>query len=80
MAKKPKAPTPYALLGQRIQRVINAPKAQSNQRVEIARLPDESPDDWGRLIEELETLEHVTLTPLEDGAMRLVWNPEESMA
>ncbi len=83
MAKKrqaPAAPTSYERLGQRIQGIINAPRAQAEHCAEISRLPEEHQDDWDRLLEELETLEHVTMTPLEDGAVRLRWNPEEAMS
>lgn len=82
MAKKPRAPRPpstYGLLGQRIQRVINSPRAQSDRCAEISRQPDESPDDWQQLLEEFETLDHVTMIPLEDGVIRLRWNPEEAL-
>jgi hypothetical protein len=82
MAKKPRAPRPpstYELLGQRIQRAINAPRAQSERCAEISRQPDESPDDWARLLEELETVEHLTMIPLDGGAVRLRWNPEEAL-
>lgn len=70
MARKPKPPTSYELLGQRIQRVINAPRAQSEKCAVIARGVDESPEDWDRLIEELETLEHV-IEPAYNGVAML---------
>lgn len=83
MAKKPQpapAPSTYELLGQRIQRVINSPRAQSERSAVISRAPDEAPEDWDRLLEEFETLEHVTMAPQEDGTIRLRWNPEEAMS
>lgn len=82
MAKKAKAqssPSSYELLGQRIQRVINSPRAQAEKCAEISRLPEERQEDWDRLLEELETLEHVTITPMEGEAVRLRWNPEEAL-
>lgn len=75
----PAAPTPYELLGQRIQRIVSSPRAMSERTAVISRAPDEAPEDWDRLLEEFETLGHVTLIPQEDGAIRLRWNPEEAM-
>ncbi|MWJ26722.1 DUF1654 domain-containing protein [Halomonas sp. ZH2S] len=79
---KPTQPTSYERLGQRIQRVINSPKAQSQRCAEISKAPDESNDDWRQLLEELGTLGHVTMIPLDESGehIRLRWNPEESMA
>ncbi|MWJ26653.1 DUF1654 domain-containing protein [Halomonas sp. ZH2S] len=78
---KPTQPSSYERLGQRIQRAINSPKAQSQKCAEISRQPEESIDDWNRLLEELSTLGHVTMIPLDDeaGTIRLRWNPEEAM-
>lgn len=75
---KPQPPSSYELLGMRIQRQINAPAAQSENTTVIARKDDEHENDWERLIEELETVEELTMIPLEDGQIRLRWNPEES--
>lgn len=50
MAKKPRPPSTYELLGQRIQRVTNSPRAQSDRCAESSRQPDKSPDDWQRLV------------------------------
>ncbi|XKH61420.1 DUF1654 domain-containing protein [Halomonas sediminis] len=62
--------------------MINLPKAQSQKCAEISRQPDENSDDWRQLLEELGTLGHVTIIPLDDSGehVRLLWNPEESMA
>lgn len=83
MAKKrraPKPPTSYELLGHRVQRIINSSKAQSAKHAVIEHQPDESIEDWDRLIEELETLEAVTMIRHEDGSVGLRWNPAEPMA
>nr|WP_300312698.1 DUF1654 domain-containing protein [Halomonas sp.] len=81
MAKrqKPKVhkPTSYELLCQRVQRAINAPRAQREGTVTISREADENEADWHRMLEELETIEEVTLVPLDDGCMRLRWSPQE---
>lgn len=75
---KPQPPSSYELLGMRIQRQISAPKAQSEKTTVIARQDDEQEEDWARLLEELETVEELTMIPLDDGEIRLRWNPEES--
>lgn len=72
-------PPPTSCSGSGSSGVINSPRAQSDRCAEIARQPDESPDDWQQLLEELETLDHVTMIPLDDGAVRLCWNPEEAL-
>ncbi|MES3674585.1 DUF1654 domain-containing protein [Halomonas elongata] len=84
MAKKgkkqqaPQPPSSYELLGMRIQRQINAPAAQSEKTVVIARQDDEREEDWERLLGELETVEELTMIPLDDGQIHLRWNPEEA--
>ncbi|MFM9270971.1 DUF1654 domain-containing protein [Halomonas elongata] len=58
---------------------LAAQAAQSEKATMSARQDDEREDDWERLIEELETIEELTIIPLEDGQIRLRWNPEESL-
>ncbi|SES12888.1 Protein of unknown function [Vreelandella subterranea] len=72
----------YQQLGQRVQRVIGSPKAQSEHCAEIQRQEDESAEDWARMLDELGTVENVTMIPLDDSGehVRLRWNPEESMS
>lgn len=73
---------PYEQLVQRVQRVIGSPGALSKQCAEIQRQPDDSEEDWARMLDDLGTVENVTMTPLDDAGehVRLRWNPEESMA
>lgn len=79
MARKQKVqkPTGYELLCKRIQGVINSPRAQREGTVVIARETGESPEDWERMLEGLETIEEVDLGPEEDGRIRLHWTPPE---
>lgn len=72
----------YQALVDRVKRQINSPRAQDERCVEIQRQTDDSDDDWARLLDDLGTVENVTMIPLDDTAesVRLRWNPEESMA
>lgn len=72
----------YEQLVKRIQKEIGSPGAQSKHCVEIRRREDDSADDWARMLEDLGTVENVTMIPLDDASehIRLRWNPEESMA
>ncbi len=72
----------YEQLVKRVQKEIGSPGAQSKHCVEIRRREDDSADDWARMLEDLGTVENVTVIPLDDTAehIRLRWNPEESMA
>ena len=72
----------YQALVERVKRHIGSPGAQSKLCVEIKRQPDDSAEDWAQLLEDLGTIENVTMIPLDDTgeSVRLRWNPEESMA
>ncbi|MGM0825713.1 MAG: DUF1654 domain-containing protein [Pseudomonadota bacterium] len=71
----------YEQLVQRVQRVINSPLAQSENCAEIQRQPDDSDEDWSRMLEDLGTVENVDMTPLDDAGehVRVRWNPVEAM-
>ncbi|MGM0857303.1 MAG: DUF1654 domain-containing protein [Pseudomonadota bacterium] len=64
-----------------VQRVIGSPGAQSKQCAEIQRQPEDSAEDWALMLDDLGTVENVTMFPLDDAGehVRLRWNPEESM-
>lgn len=69
--------TTYEQLGHRVQRAVNSYPAQSNRHLVIERQPEESLEDWEQLLAEIDTNEHVTITRLDDGAVRLRWNLAE---
>ncbi|CAM9359886.1 unnamed protein product, partial [Ectocarpus sp. 12 AP-2014] len=48
---------------------------------EIQRQPDDSTDDWARMLSDLGTIENVGVIPLDDSAevVRVRWNPEAAM-
>lgn len=69
-------PTEYELLCQRIQRAINSPRAQREGTVVIAQ-GEELQENWERMLEDLDTIEEVTLEQQEGGEVRLSWTPPE---
>ncbi|WP_095148146.1 DUF1654 domain-containing protein [Pseudomonas sp. Irchel s3a18] len=70
---KPRLPDSFELLGLRIQKIISAPSAQKRKTVVIRKTSDECPQDWKRLLEDIADTEDVTLSPEEDGAVRVSW-------
>jgi len=68
----------YDQLARRIQGVISTPRAQVEHQAVIHRQDDESPQDWGRLLEEIRDAEGVTMTAREDGGVHLAWYVEPS--
>lgn len=71
----------YDTLCQRVQKIINQPKAQSEKCAEIQRQQDDCPADWARMLEDLGTIENVDMMPLDDDGehVRVRWNPEAAM-
>ena len=72
-SKKPTLPGSFELLGLRIQKIISAPSAQKRKTAVIRKTSDEYPQDWKRLLEDIANTENVTLSPEEDGAVRVSW-------
>lgn len=73
-----KIPTPYELLGLRIQAAINTPKAQLSKSVFLERSESDDPADWDQILSEIGENENVTLNHREDGLIHLTWTvPKE---
>ncbi|GAB3464195.1 DUF1654 domain-containing protein [Azotobacter salinestris] len=66
-------PSSYELMGARIQKLINSPKAQQARDVTVHRLPDESEADWSRFLDEVAESENVKISHIESGGIRLTW-------
>ncbi|MFJ2362502.1 DUF1654 domain-containing protein [Pseudomonas sp. NPDC087697] len=76
MAKKaaaPKLPSSYELLGTRIQKIINSTGAQTSKRAFIYKAPDESPDDWAQLLEDIAAADNVTVAHQDGGGVQISW-------
>lgn len=72
-SKAPTPPTPYELMGARIQKIINSPAAQKSRSVVIAKEEQEAPGDWERFLDEVAENDNVTVAPRDDGSVRLSW-------
>ncbi len=64
----------YERLGHRIQQAIASPHVQKRQFVEVKPIPGDSPDDWRRLIADLEDTSGIKIDRLESGAIRIGWH------
>jgi len=74
----PKPPSSYELLGMRIQRAINTPKAQLSKSVLLERSEDDAAADWDRILDEIAENENVTIAHRDDGLIQLFWTvPKE---
>ncbi len=70
-----KLPSSYELLAQRVQKVINSTNAQKAKAALISKHPDDSDDDWAKLLGEIAENDNVTLAHRDDGAVQLFWQP-----
>lgn len=70
-----KLPSPYELLAQRVQKIINSPNAQKAKAALISKHADESDEDWAQLLGEIAENDNVTLAHRDDGAVQLFWQP-----
>ncbi|MEE3636499.1 DUF1654 domain-containing protein [Pseudomonas sp. AL 58] len=80
-ASKPQTPTlpsSYEMLGMRIQKIINSTGAQTSKSALLERRPDDLPEDWDRLIDEISENDNVTLAHRDDGNVQIFWTvPKE---
>jgi hypothetical protein len=74
----PKTPTSYELLGLRIQRAVNTPKAQTSKSALLERSANDDPADWDRILDEISENDNVTIAHRDDGLIQLFWTvPKE---
>jgi hypothetical protein len=69
----PKDPSSYELLGMRVQRAINAPKAQTSKSALLERSANDDPADWDRILDEISENDNVTIAHRDDGLIQLLW-------
>ena len=69
----PKDPSSYELLGMRVQRAINAPKAQTSKSALLKRSANDDPADWDRILDEISENENATIAHRDDGLIQLSW-------
>lgn len=76
--KAPAAPTPYEMMGVRIQKIINSPSAQLAKSAVLEKAPHEAEGDWERFLDEVAENDNVTLSHRDDGSVQLSWTvPKE---
>ncbi len=63
----------YERLGHRIQQAIASPHVQKRQYVDVRPAPGDSPEDWRRLLADLEETSGIKVEPLESGLIRIGW-------
>ena len=66
-------PHTYEQIGHRVQRILADPKRQKTQSVTVARLPDELPADWRRLMNEIGDTAGIRIDELDDDAVLITW-------
>lgn len=71
--KAPALPSPYELMGARIQKIINSPTAQKARSVVIEKTHSEAQEDWERFLDEVAENDNVTIAPRDDGSVKLSW-------
>lgn len=71
--RKPTPPTPFELLGMRVQKAMASPAAQRSQSLVIFKEDHESADDWSQLVEAIGDTEGVKTTLQEDGGVHIQW-------
>jgi len=63
----------FERLGHRIQLAIASPHVQKRQFIEVVPNPDETLDDWQRLLADLEDTHGVRIERLASGRIRIGW-------
>lgn len=69
----PPPPTPFELMGMRVQKIINSTGAQTSKRAVIYKAAHESPDDWEQLLEAIDEADNVTIAHQDDGGVQVFW-------
>jgi hypothetical protein len=72
-----KEPSSYDLLGMRIQRAINTPKAQLSKSVLLERSTNDDPADWERILNEIAENDNVTIAHRDGGIIQLLWTVQK---
>lgn len=75
MAKRflPATPSAYEALASRLLRIINSPTAQRTKHACLPRLPEDSDEDWQRVMDGLAEEDNVTVAHRDDGSVDVFW-------
>lgn len=63
----------YHRLLRRVNRAITTPRAQRERQANLARKPDDRPEDWDRLLDEIQQADGVAVTRLSDDSIYVTW-------
>ncbi|TDV70184.1 DUF1654 domain-containing protein [Pseudomonas sp. LP_7_YM] len=63
----------YEQIGHRVHQIITDPQVQKTQCVTISRLPNESPADWLRLLNEIGGTAGIKVEAIEGDAYKVGW-------
>lgn len=77
---KPKKPSSYQLLAERIKHQIAGANTRKQYQVTLYRFDVESPTDWERMLDEFDTVDYVNVTRVNDAEAIVSWNPIEAEA
>lgn len=67
----------YSRLVRRVNLTITAPTAQRERQANLRPGPDDRPEDWERLLEEIEQTDNVTMRRRPDGSVHVIWTGSE---
>ena len=67
----------YTRLVRRVSLAISAPTAQRERQANLRPGPDDRPEDWERLLEEIEQSDNVTMRRRPDGSVHVIWTGSE---
>ncbi|WP_313226745.1 DUF1654 domain-containing protein [Stutzerimonas chloritidismutans] len=63
----------YSRLVRRVNRAITTPRALRERQANLAREPDDRPEDWDRLLDEIQQADDVAMTRRTDGSVYVTW-------
>ncbi|ASL26216.1 DUF1654 domain-containing protein [Azotobacter chroococcum] len=67
----------YERLVRRVNQAITSPMAQARRQALLSPAADDRPDDWERLLDEIQESENVSMTQQRDGSVHLRWSRPE---
>jgi len=67
----------YSRLVRRVNLTITAPTAQRERQANLRPGPNDRPEDWERLLEEIEQADNVTMRRRPDGSVHVIWTGSE---
>ncbi|MTZ15192.1 DUF1654 domain-containing protein [Pseudomonas sp. JL972] len=67
----------YNRLVRRVNRAITTPRAQRERQANLAREQDDRPEDWDRLLDEIQQADGVAMTRRSDGSVYVTWRSSD---